>query len=337
MMKNMIIKLTAAGILSAAFLIGATPVSAKAAEPGDELICTCEEKCKKGHVNEECEVCKIEYKYCQADEAKEEITEEVIDGKETENSGAELIGVDTTVAETSADISEADPTGQNPENTGAFGTEGTEAGTEEFISEEFGPLTPDGNMELVDDYGSTEPGGKQFITVLTKSGHYFYIIIDRDDKGTETVHFLNKVDEADLLALMDDEAVEAYESEKAGEEVPEITDDTEGEEASEDGGLFSFGKKKDSSKTAEDGAKKSSPAVAIVIVVALLGVGGFMFFKKKKGNGPAKKGGPDPDADYREDEDYLASLPQDDEEYDIPEEVDDYDSDSDETNDDFEE
>lgn len=329
MMKNMIIKLTAAGILSAAFLIGATPVSAKAAEPGDELVCTCEEKCKKGHVNEECEVCKIEYKYCQADEAKEEITEEVIDGKETESSGAELIDVDITTDGNTAETSETDPTGQT--------SAGADETTEEFISEEFGPLTPDGNMELVDDYGSTEPGGKQFITVLTKSGHYFYIIIDRDDKGTETVHFLNKVDEADLLALMDDEAVEAYESEKAGEEVPEITDDTEGEEASEDGGLFSFGKKKDSSKTAEDGAKKSSPAVAIVIVVALLGVGGFMFFKKKKGNGPAKKGGPDPDADYREDEDYLASLPQDDEEYDIPEEVDDYDSDSDETNDDFEE
>lgn len=329
MMKNMIIKLTAAGILSAAFLIGATPVSAKAAEPGDELVCTCEEKCKKGHVNEECEVCKIEYKYCQAEEEKEEITEEVIDGKETESSGAELIDVDITTDGNTAETSETDPTGQT--------SAGADETTEEFISEEFGPLTPDGNMELVDDYGSTEPGGKQFITVLTKSGHYFYIIIDRDDKGTETVHFLNKVDEADLLALMDDEAVEAYESEKAGEEVPEITDDTEGEEASEDGGLFSFGKKKDSSKTAEDGAKKSSPAVAIVIVVALLGVGGFMFFKKKKGNGPAKKGGPDPDADYREDEDYLASLPQDDEEYDIPEEVDDYDSDSDETNDDSEE
>ena len=96
MMTNMIIKLTAAGILSAAFLIGATPVSAKAAEPGDELVCTCEEKCKKGHVNEKCEVCKIEYKYCQAEEEKEEITEEVIDGKETESSGADLIDVDIT-------------------------------------------------------------------------------------------------------------------------------------------------------------------------------------------------------------------------------------------------
>ena len=62
------------------------------------------------------------------------------------------------------------------------------------------PLTPEGNATLVDDFG----GNKQLITVTTKAGNYFYILIDRDDEGENTVHFLNQVDEADLMALMED-------------------------------------------------------------------------------------------------------------------------------------
>ena len=67
-------------------------------------------------------------------------------------------------------------------------------------------LTPDGNLSLIDDIGGSPRSGKQFITVETKNGNVFYFIIDRDDEGEETVHFLNKVDEADLLTLMGDDA-----------------------------------------------------------------------------------------------------------------------------------
>ena len=67
-------------------------------------------------------------------------------------------------------------------------------------------LTPDGNLSLIDDIGSPTASGKQFITVETKNGNVFYLIIDRDDEGEETVHFLNQVDEADLLTLMGDDA-----------------------------------------------------------------------------------------------------------------------------------
>ena len=62
-------------------------------------------------------------------------------------------------------------------------------------------LTPDGNAALVDDFG----GNKQLITVTTKAGNYFYILIDRANEDKKTaVHFLNQVDEADLMALMED-------------------------------------------------------------------------------------------------------------------------------------
>lgn len=65
-------------------------------------------------------------------------------------------------------------------------------------------LSPDGNLSLIDDIGSAAKNGKQFITAETKNGNVFYLIIDRDDEGKETVHFLNQVDEADLLTLMED-------------------------------------------------------------------------------------------------------------------------------------
>ena len=64
------------------------------------------------------------------------------------------------------------------------------------------PLTPDGNLELVDDVYQTSDG-KQFITVQSKNDNTFYIVIDRDKNG-ENVYFLNLVDEADLMALMQD-------------------------------------------------------------------------------------------------------------------------------------
>ena len=78
-----------------------------------------------------------------------------------------------------------------------------------------GGLTPDGNLALIDDildgscYSSEEigEGGKmQFVTVKTKSGNVFYLVIDH---GSGDVYFLNLVDESDLLALLEDEGYEA--------------------------------------------------------------------------------------------------------------------------------
>ena len=79
-----------------------------------------------------------------------------------------------------------------------------------------GALTPEGNLTLVDDYHTnySDGSGQQFITLVSKSGNTFYLLIDRNAKGQQTVHFMNLVDEADLLALMEEEDADAYTAEK---------------------------------------------------------------------------------------------------------------------------
>ena len=76
---------------------------------------------------------------------------------------------------------------------------------EEKKEEKTPPLTPDGNLTLVDDIKTTSDGEKQFLTVVSKNGNYFYIIVDRADNGENNVHFLNLVDERDLEDLIEGE------------------------------------------------------------------------------------------------------------------------------------
>ena len=69
-------------------------------------------------------------------------------------------------------------------------------------------FTNEGNMALVDNLFA-ENTNKQFITVESKNGQLFYIVIDYDAVMNEEtksyeVHFLNMVDEADLMALLEE-------------------------------------------------------------------------------------------------------------------------------------
>lgn len=103
-----------------------------------------------------------------------------------------------------------------------------EENTEETVTETQQPsgvLTPEGNMNLVDDITS-DGSGLQYMTVTTRDGSYFYIIIDRSAKE-ENVYFLNKVDAADLLKLMNDDEKKAYEESQKEQEqqTPVITPD----------------------------------------------------------------------------------------------------------------
>ncbi len=91
------------------------------------------------------------------------------------------------------------------------GFESTDGETTEDGKSPFA-FTPDGNLTLIDDFLQIEVPGdeeteqveKQFITVQSKNGNTFYIVIDRNGE-TENVYFLNLVDEADLMALMEGE------------------------------------------------------------------------------------------------------------------------------------
>ena len=153
-----------------------------------------------------------------------------------------------------------------------------------------GPLTPEGNLTVVDDYQTTFSDGtaQQFITLVSKSGAYFYLIIDRAADGDQTAHFLNMVDEADLLALMDEKDIPEPEPEPAPTPEPEPMPESEPEPEKEDGaGKF----------------------VLVLLVLAGIAGGAYFWLKMQQKKREAEENKPDPDADYREDEEEIV-LPE---------------------------
>ena len=169
-------------------------------------------------------------------------------------------------------------------------------------------LTLDGNLSLIDDIGSSARSGKQFITVETRNGNVFYLIIDRDDEGEETVHFLNQVDEADLLTLMGDDAPAA--------EVPAVCNCKEKCAAGavntncpvcKNNLSECIGKEAvaEPEPEPEQPEKKSSGGLLVVILLLVLAGGGAFsyvkFIKAKQG----VKVSADPDEYNFEDEEYL--------------------------------
>ena len=172
------------------------------------------------------------------------------------------------------------------------------------LDENSGPLTPEGNLTLVDDYHTTysDGSGQQFITLVSKSGAYFYLVIDRAADGDQTVHFMNLVDEADLLALMEEEQAEAYNAEKEAAIQAELEKQQAEEEAKK---AAEEAAKAESEEKDFDLTGLASKFLGVVALVGLAAGGGFYFFIQKKKKEQAEKESVDPDVDYREGEEEL--------------------------------
>ena len=167
--------------------------------------------------------------------------------------------------------------------------------------EESGALTPEGNLTLVDDYYTnySDGSGQQFITLVSKSGNTFYLVIDRNAKGQQTVHFMNLVDEADLLALMEEEDADAYTVEKEAAtqaEQDRLKAEEEAKKAAEEAAASGTEQPKENKVT-----KIASGFLGVVVLIALAAGGGFYVFAKQKQKKQAEKEALDPDAGYTED------------------------------------
>ena len=164
--------------------------------------------------------------------------------------------------------------------------------------EKTGALTPEGNLTLVDDYHTnySDGSGQQFITLVSKSGNTFYLVIDRNAKGQQTVHFMNLVDEADLLTLMEEEDADAYTAEKEAAEQDKLKAEEEAKKAAEEAAASGTEQPKENKVT-----KYAATFLGAIALIALAAGGGFYAFTKQKQKKQAEKEALDPDANYTED------------------------------------
>ena len=154
------------------------------------------------------------------------------------------------------------------------------------------PYLADGNSHTLDVLYSAATN-KQFITLQSKSGNTFYLVIDYDkpiDAEAEMyeTYFLNLVDERDLLALMSDE-----EKEEVPTPTPEIIYVTPEPTAVP---------VPTAAPTEQEKTDKPSQMTAIIALVgiATLAIIGVVLFKKNKNGGSKMMS--DNDFDLRDDD-----------------------------------
>ena len=168
----------------------------------------------------------------------------------------------------------------------------------DFLSPDFQPsqLTPPGNLTLIDDLSGIQTLDKQFITVTTRNGNYFYIIIDRAGER-ENVHFLNLVDEYSLLQILQGEDAPTP-------PLPANIADIAGEPEREN-------EKEEAADTPQPRENNNTGLLIMLVVIAAVGGGAFYYFKVLKPKRGNKKATPIKNEldefDFDADEDELFS------------------------------
>ena len=157
---------------------------------------------------------------------------------------------------------------------------------------------PKGNLSLVEEVFDQNGASKQFVTLVSRNGNFFYLIIDRNERGENNVYFLNQVDERDLLSLMD-------EKEEAGLK-EELADQNDTARQAE---MLPDDPKEESDETKP--VKKAGALILLPVLLAALGGGAAFFFLRGKKSKHAQAMRPDPDADYEGEDDA-------DDDYDVP-------------------
>ncbi len=138
---------------------------------------------------------------------------------------------------------------------------------------------PSGNGLLLEDV-LDENVNRQFLTIQSKNGNTFYIVIDKDNEGKGNVYFMNLVDEYDLMAFADKFPDEDKDGNKKKTET--VTIDIEGEtptEAENDDAVS----EDEQTTTANNPTKPASTnlLVPVIGILALIGGAAFYFLKIK--------------------------------------------------------
>ena len=92
-----------------------------------------------------------------------------------------------------------------------------------------GILTPEGNLTMVDNIEGDDSKSLQYMTVKTRNGEIFYMIVDKNG-ASENVYFLNMVDEKDLVSILSEEdqgEIDAL-TKPVVEETPQVEEEESG-------------------------------------------------------------------------------------------------------------